>query len=87
MYKKRKTHEMAHDAEDTFAQQFFNFMRKNPQYVVQMPILEINLDLSATVQQEECPGAKKNVREALSNLYEPTFLFWGPTGHVNQPWL
>jgi hypothetical protein len=78
---------MAHDAEDTFAQQFFNFMRKNPQYVVQMPILEINLDLSATVQQEECPRAKKNAREALSNLYEPTFLFRGPTGHVNQPWL
>jgi hypothetical protein len=25
-------------------------MRKNPQYVVLMPILEINLDLSATIQ-------------------------------------
>jgi hypothetical protein len=25
-------------------------MRKNPQYIVQMPILEINLDLGATVQ-------------------------------------
>jgi hypothetical protein len=26
-------------------------MRKNPQYIVQMPILEINLNLGATVQQ------------------------------------
>jgi hypothetical protein len=30
MYKKRKTHEIAHNAEETFAQQFFNFMRKDP---------------------------------------------------------
>jgi hypothetical protein len=50
MYKKRKTHEIAHNPEEIFAQQFFNFMRKNPQYIVQMPILEINLDLGATVQ-------------------------------------
>jgi hypothetical protein len=34
LYKKRKTHEIAHNAEDIFAQQFFNFMRKPPQYVV-----------------------------------------------------
>jgi hypothetical protein len=32
--------------------------------------------------QEEHPGAKKNTMEALSNHYEPTFLVWGPTGHV-----
>jgi hypothetical protein len=30
MYKKRKTHKIAHNAEETFAQQFFNFMRKKP---------------------------------------------------------
>jgi hypothetical protein len=34
LYKKRKTQEIAHNAEETFAQQFFNFMRKNRQYVV-----------------------------------------------------
>jgi hypothetical protein len=34
MYKKRKTHEIAHNIEETFEQQFFNFMRKAPQYVV-----------------------------------------------------
>jgi hypothetical protein len=51
MYKKRKTQEIAHNTEEIFAQQFFNFMRKNLQYVVQMPILEINLDPGATVQQ------------------------------------
>jgi hypothetical protein len=34
MYKKHKTQEIAHNAEETFAQQFFNFMRKKPQYVV-----------------------------------------------------
>jgi hypothetical protein len=39
-----------HNDEETFAQQFFNFMRKNPQYIMQMPIPEINLDLSVTVQ-------------------------------------
>jgi hypothetical protein len=31
-------------------------MRKNPQYVVQMPSPEINLDLGATVQQPFCPS-------------------------------
>jgi hypothetical protein len=51
VYKKQKTQEIAHNIEEIFAQQFFNFMRKNPQYVVQMPILEINLYLGATVQQ------------------------------------
>jgi hypothetical protein len=50
MYKKRKTQEIAHNVEETFAQQFLNFMRKNPQYVVQMPTPEINLDLGATAQ-------------------------------------
>jgi hypothetical protein len=50
LYKKRKTYEIDHNAEETFAQQFFNFMRKNPQYVVHMSIPEINLDLGATVQ-------------------------------------
>jgi hypothetical protein len=28
MYKKRITHEIMHNAEETFAQQFFNFMRE-----------------------------------------------------------
>jgi hypothetical protein len=51
MYKKCKTQEISHNAEETFAQQFFNFMRKPPQYVLQMPSSEINLDLGATVQQ------------------------------------
>jgi hypothetical protein len=30
VYKKRKTHEITHNIEDTFAQQFFNFVRKPP---------------------------------------------------------
>jgi hypothetical protein len=34
LYKKRKTHEIVHNIEETFVQQFFNFMRKNPQYIV-----------------------------------------------------
>jgi hypothetical protein len=50
LYKKHKTHEIAHNAEETFAQQFFNFMRKNTQHVVSMPLQEINLDLSNNVQ-------------------------------------
>jgi hypothetical protein len=50
LYKKHKTHEIAHNAEETFTKQFFNFMRKYPQYSVQMPIPEINLDIGATVQ-------------------------------------
>jgi flagellar motor switch protein FliM len=36
--RKRKTHEIAHNAKETFTQQFFNFMRKHPQYIVHMPI-------------------------------------------------
>jgi hypothetical protein len=51
MYKKRKIQEIVHNAKETFAQQFFNFMRKKPQYIVQMPSPETNLDLGATVQQ------------------------------------
>jgi hypothetical protein len=51
LYKKCKTQEIAHNAEETFAQQLFNFMRKNLQYVVQIPSPEINLDLGVTVQQ------------------------------------
>jgi hypothetical protein len=51
LYKKRKTQEIRHNTEETFAQQFFNFMRENPQHVVRMPSPEINLDLGATVQQ------------------------------------
>jgi hypothetical protein len=31
--------------------------------------------------EEEHSGTKKNAREALSNLYEPT-LAWGPIGRV-----
>jgi hypothetical protein len=50
MCKKRKTHEIVHNDEETFAQHFFNFMRKNPQYITQMPIPEINLDLGADFQ-------------------------------------
>jgi hypothetical protein len=50
MYKKCKTREIAHNIEERFAQQIFNFLRKNPLYVMQMSIPKINLDLSATVQ-------------------------------------
>jgi hypothetical protein len=57
LYKKRKTQEIVHNAEETFAQQFFNFMRKNPQYVVQIPSPEINLELGATVQQPFAPSS------------------------------
>jgi predicted N-formylglutamate amidohydrolase len=38
MYKKHKMQEIMHNTEEIFAQQFFNFMRKNPQYVVRMNI-------------------------------------------------
>jgi hypothetical protein len=36
-------------------------------------------------QCQEQSGAKKNISEALSNFYEPTFSSLGPTGHVNLP--
>jgi hypothetical protein len=32
--------------------------------------------------QEEHPGVKKNINEALTDLYKLTFLVWGPTSHV-----
>jgi hypothetical protein len=53
MYKKHKSHdEDVHHARinEDVAQQFFNFMRKNPQYVVQVHVLEINLDVDGVVQ-------------------------------------
>jgi hypothetical protein len=34
-------------------------------------------------QRQEHSRAKKNSSEALSNIYEPTLLSLGPTGHVN----
>jgi hypothetical protein len=54
MYKKRKSQdEDVHPAcinEEECAQQFFNFMKKNPQYVVQVHVPEINLDVGGAVQ-------------------------------------
>jgi hypothetical protein len=40
--------------------------------------------LSAKNAQEprRTPGAKKNAMEALTEIYEPTSLVWGPTGLV-----
>jgi hypothetical protein len=78
MYKKRKTQEIAHNAEEIFGQQFFNFIRKTPQYVVQMPILEINLDLGATVQQpfassgaSSAPNRDKD-KDHMDDINDPT---------------
>jgi hypothetical protein len=54
MYKKRKSHnedvQPARINEEEFAQQFFNFLRKTPQYVVQMHVPEINLDVSGAIR-------------------------------------
>jgi hypothetical protein len=54
MYKKCKSHnedvQPARINEEEFAQQFFNFMRKKPQYVVPVHVLEINLDVGDAVQ-------------------------------------
>jgi hypothetical protein len=54
MYKKHKSHDEdvqpACINEEQFAQQFFNFMRKNPQYVVQVHASKINLDVDGAVQ-------------------------------------
>jgi hypothetical protein len=78
LYKKRKTHEVAHNAEEIFAQQFFNFMRKNPQYVVQMPSSGINLDLGATVQQPIVPSStgstpnREKDKYPMDDIKDPT---------------
>jgi hypothetical protein len=58
-----------HNTKETFAQQFFNYMRKNPQYVVQMPSLEINLDLSATVQQPFAPSSADSTPNRDKDMY------------------
>jgi hypothetical protein len=67
MYKKRKSRkedvQPARINEEEFAQQFFNFMRKNPQYVVQVHVLEINLDVDGAVQ----PFTLSNVDSAPDN--------------------
>jgi hypothetical protein len=78
MYKKSKTQEIVHNAEETFAQQFFNFMRKMPQYIVQMPSPEINSDLGATVQQPFAPSSAGSTpnrdkdRYPLDDIKDPT---------------
>jgi hypothetical protein len=71
LYKKCKTQEIEHNAEETFAQQFFNFMRKIPQYVLQMPIPEINLDLDATVQQPFAPCNASSSPNRYKDMYPP----------------
>jgi hypothetical protein len=69
IYKKRKPQDLAHNTEETFAQQFFNFMRKNPQYVMQMPSPEINLDLGATVQQHIAPSSASSATNRVKDKY------------------
>jgi hypothetical protein len=66
-----------HNTEETFAQQFFNFMRKNPQYVVQMLILEINFNFSATVQPFTSSSAgstpnKDKDKYPMDDIKDPT---------------
>jgi hypothetical protein len=60
---------MAHNAKETFAQQFFNFLRKNPQYVVLIPILEINVHLDATGQQPFAPSSASSAPNRDKDKY------------------
>jgi hypothetical protein len=69
LYKKRTIQEIAHNAEETFVQQFFNFMRKTPQYDVQMPSEKINLDLNATVQQPFAPSSASSAPNRDKDKY------------------
>jgi hypothetical protein len=77
LYKKRKIQEIVHYVEETFAQQFSNFMRKNQQYVVSMPILEINLDLGTTVQQPFDPSSADSAPNRDKDKY--------PVDDINGP--
>jgi hypothetical protein len=64
-----------HNTEEAFAQQFFNFMIKNPQYVVQMPIPEINLDLRATMQPfapSNADSAPNKDKQPMDDIKDPT---------------
>jgi hypothetical protein len=67
-----------HNVEETFAQQFLKFMRKNPQYIVQMPSSEINLDLGAIVQQPFAPSSAGSTpnrdkgRYPVDDIKDPT---------------
>jgi hypothetical protein len=64
-----------HNTKKSFAQQFFNFLRTNPQYVVQMPILEIKLDLGATVQPFALRSAGSNPNQdkyPVDDIKDPT---------------
>jgi hypothetical protein len=46
-------------------------MRKNSQYVVQMPSPEINLDLSATIQQPFAPNRDRD-KYPMDDIKDPT---------------
>jgi hypothetical protein len=75
LYKKRRTPEPTHNDEETFAQQLFNFMRKIQQYVVQLPIPEINLDLSDAVQPfapSSASSAPNKDKYPMDDIKDPT---------------
>jgi hypothetical protein len=76
MYKKCRTHdedtEPVHNDEEAFAQQFFNFLRKTPQYVVQIPIPEINV---ASRSADSAPDKQKYSMDYINNP-TPCTLFY-----------
>jgi hypothetical protein len=75
LYKKQRTHKPTYNDEEAFAQQFFNFMRKNLQYIVQMPVLEINLDLDCVVQPfslSSAGSAPNKDKYPMDDIKDPT---------------
>jgi hypothetical protein len=69
LYKNCKTQEIVHNTKETFAQQFFNFMRKNPQYVVHMPITEIAHNTKETFAQQFFNFMRKKPTICCANAY------------------
>jgi hypothetical protein len=49
LYKKRRTHEHAHNDEEAFAQQFFNFMREKTHNILYRCIFQKLIWISATL--------------------------------------
>jgi hypothetical protein len=81
MVQSEKVVQPARINEEEFAQHFFNFMRKNSQYVVQVYVPEINLDVGGAVQPSTpssasfAPGNQKYPMDDIKEATPCTLLY------------
>jgi hypothetical protein len=76
MYKKRGRHdedaEPANNNEEQFAHQFFNFLRKHPELVMQVPVPEVNLDIGTGFTPSSAGSALDKQKYPVDGIMEAT---------------